>query len=154
MFKKDQVKALKTEFWTALATHMLGKKPRNIAKIRFLNYKTGIKDFYIRMHAEKDHAMVSFDFQHKDEEIRALFYEQLESFKTMMHSTMETELIWDPEYIIDRRYTIARVYLQLDNVNVFNKEDWPAMFEFLTPLMFKADEFWEDVKDVFQDLAK
>jgi hypothetical protein len=152
MFSKEKAKELRTEFWSGLAEDMTGKKPKNLSKVPYLNYKTGVKDFYIRMHADKRSCMVSFDFQHPDEGIRSLYYEQFEGFKTMLHNTMGTEFTWDPEYVIDGRNTIARVYIRIEGVNLFDPAKWPEMYAFLGPNMIKADEFWEYIKDVFLDL--
>ncbi|RZK69081.1 MAG: DUF4268 domain-containing protein, partial [Pedobacter sp.] len=53
----------------------------------------------------------------------------------------------------DENYKIiSRIYAEIDNVNVFNKDDWPKLISFFKPRIIALDDFWYDVKDAFDAL--
>lgn len=152
MFSREEAKAIRSEFWTTLGKLMPPPSQTEGRKVKWLNYKTGVKDLYFRMDADSKVARFSIDFQHRDEGIRALFYEQMEEFKSLLHAQMDEELIWDEVYIIDGRKEISRIYIEKRGLNLFMKKDWPELFAFFKPKMIALDEFWQDVKEIFKAL--
>ena len=46
------------------------------SKVNWINYNTGVKNIYFRLEVDQHSARVFIDLQHKDEDIRELFYEQ------------------------------------------------------------------------------
>ncbi len=44
---------------------------------------------------------------------------------------------------------VSRISSQLNMVNVFDMNDWPAIISFLKPRMLALDTFWNMVKDGF-----
>lgn len=152
MFSKEQARAIRSEFWTTLGKLMPPPSETDGRRVKWMNYKTGIKDLYFRMEADNKVARFSIDFQHSDPGMRALFFEQMEEFKLLLHNQMGFDLIWEDYYIVDGRKEISRIYIEKHGCNMFIKDNWPELFDFFKPKMIALDEFWQDVKEIFKAL--
>lgn len=154
MFTKEQVQAIRTAFWTSLGRKMRKRLTADGRSIKWLNYKTGVKDLYFRMEADKKTARFCIDLQHSDSGIRALFYEQFEQFKSMLEGEVGQAFIWEEKYYLFGNKEISRIYIEKQGLNMFLEENWDELHEFFMPIFFKVDSFWCDVNDVFKELAK
>ena len=104
------------------------------------------------MRAEKKSATISIELTHPDPEIQELYFEQFEELKTLLHETLGEEWEWELHGIDEDGRTISRIYKEISPVNVFNKEDWPALISFFKPRIIALDEFWSDAKYSFDAL--
>ena len=151
MFTKEQVKQFNKEFWTAFGVVMKPHYSASGFKINWINYKTGVKDIVFKMDATTKTVSIAIQFKHKDEGIRALYWEQLEEFKTLFHSTMDEEWIWD-DSLFDK-YGSSYSSVSIENKgNIYDKDQWQDMFAFLKVRLIKLDEFWDDAKEMFKSL--
>jgi len=48
--------------------------------------------------------------------------------------------------------TISRVYKQMDNASIFNRNDWPGLISFFKPRIIALDEFWSVAQYSFDGL--
>lgn len=152
MYSREEASRIKQEFWTKFGQYIAVHQSITGSKVNWVNYKTGIRHVYFRMHADKKTASISIDISHPDEGIQELFYEQFLEFKEILHQAVGEEWIWTPAVEDENYKIISRIYTKIDNVNVFNKEDWPKLISFFKPKMIALDDFWYDVKDTFDAL--
>ena len=154
MFSKAETAKLKQEFWTTLGRLLQQHPSTEGHKINWINYKTDVKNVYFRMQADNKSANIAIEITHKDEEIRSLFFEQLEQLKTYLHSILGEEWIWENEYYNSYGIKSARVYISIDHKNFLVKDNWQDLFAFFKPRMIKLDEFWSTAKETFVALSK
>ena len=154
MFTREEKKAFNQLFWTSFGKYMQKQIPTSGRKLNWINYKTGVKDLYLRMNIDNKKAIFSLDFQHKDEGIRALFYEQFEELRRVFHETMNHEFVWEAETFNDQGVSISRVYTEIIGVNKFKKDDWHMAFEFFEKHLVPFDEFWAEFKEIFITLQE
>lgn len=154
MLGREELKELRTEFWTAFGIVMKPHHSETGFNVRWTNYRTGVKDLYFRLDMEGKRAVVAIDFQHSDEGIRDLFWEQFNEYKAYFHSTMEEEWIWDDRYHPHLDIARARVWNFKEGVSLYKKETWPEAFAFLKSNMIKLDSFWNDVRLTFIELSR
>lgn len=152
MFTKEEASALKKEFWTGLAEQLDKIRSASGKRINWVNYKTGSRDIYFRMSADKKKAVISIDLGHEDIGIQELFYEQFLEFKNYLHNILGEEWDWQLHTYDDIGRTVSRISKTLEGVNVFNKKDWGKLYDFLKPRIIALDEFWFDAKDNFDAL--
>lgn len=152
MYTKEEAAALKKEFWSKLRDELAGQRSADGKKVTWVNYKTGVRDIYFRMHADKKEAAISIDIAHADLGIQELFYEQFLEFKTYLHNILGEEWIWAPQIQNAYGQSISTIYKPLVGVNVFNKKDWNKIIKFLKPRIVALDEFWCDAMDNFEAL--
>lgn len=154
MFQREELKAIRTEFWTVFGNIMKHQFSETGIRVRWTNYRTGVKDFYFRLDADGKKAAVYIDFQHADPEIRNLFWEQMEEYKTYFHSAMESEWNWEESIYLPDGREISRISKEIKDVSLFDKNTWPTIFEFFKTEMIRLDSFWSDVRLVFIELSK
>jgi hypothetical protein len=118
-------------------------------KTNWINYHTSIKDVYFRMDAGPKSAIISISLEHSDAGIRALYFEQFKEFRSILHDTLGEEWYWQQDISVEGK-VISRVYKELPDVSVFNKDQWPDLISFFKPRIIALDNFWENAKYTFQ----
>ncbi len=154
MFSKAEASAWNERFYTAFGVYMRKHEPVADYGLKWLNYQTGVKDVFFRVEADKKGGRVSIDLQHPDEGLRELFFEQFREFSKMMLSYLETEMIWDKEYVLPNGRIISRIYVEKKGLNIYKEDDWRDFFEFFETYLTRLDAFWADFKLVFEDFAQ
>ena len=115
MYDKDTVKNTKTEFYTSFGKFMGKHRSAHGNKVKWVNYNTGIKHLYLRLETDKKSARICIDLQHKDDDIRELFYEQFKALKTVFHEIMETEWVWVEKHINETGFNQCRIYIEINH---------------------------------------
>ena len=152
MYGKEEAQKLRKEFWTTFGVYMQKHRPLLGNKTRWVNYRTGIRHMYFRLKADNKTAAVSIELQHKDEEIRQLYWEQLCELKTLLTASLPDEYIWDEKQYNDAGMPVSVVYSQIKNVNIYDKNTWKEIFSFFERNMLALDEFWYEFKPIFKQL--
>ncbi len=138
MFSKEDSKKIRQDFWI-----FFGKRyPR-----KWLLYNTGIKDVVLKFSFDTKKAMISIDATSNDPVLRVYYYEKLESLKSLLQEEVSPTLSFDPEYVLDSKKTVSRVYLLKEEVSIHNKNSWPEVFEFFNTNMDKLENFFIEYKD-------
>jgi len=153
MFSREEKKAFRKEFWTAFGVFMRKHTPLSHPKVKWLNYRTGVKDLYFRLEADGKKVRISIDLQHHDEGIRALFWEQWLELKKMLEANTDSSWEWEQEYYNPEiRQDVSRIGIEKVGLNCFNKEHWSEAFHFFEKYIVGLDEFWADFRIIFEDL--
>lgn len=152
MFSKAEASQIRQEFWTTLGQYLRPILSADGEKVNWINYKTGIKYVYFRMEAENRKARIGIEITHYDTGIQELFYEQFAELKTMLHDTLNEEWQWELHHVDIEGKTISRIYTELPNASIFNREDWPKLISFFKPRIIALDEFWSMAKYSFDAL--
>lgn len=152
MFSREEAARLRQQFWISFGQYMKPIPGVEGLPVNWVNYKTGVKHIFFRMDAEKKHASIAIEIAHPDEGVRALLFEQFEEFKRLLENALNEEWDWQPHASNAFDKQVARIELVLPNVSVYNQQQWPDIIAFLKPRIMALDEFWVDVKPVFEDL--
>ena len=152
MYSKDEASQIRQAFWTAFGQYIAPQLSADGLKINWINYKTGIRHIYFRMDAQNRSASIAIIINHPDTGIQELFYEQFLELKNILTGYLEEEWIWSPlEYDVTGR-VISRIYTEIKEVSIFNREDWPKLISFFKPRIIALDEFWSVAKYSFDAL--
>lgn len=154
MFTREEKKAFNQLFWTSFGKYMQKHTPRSGRKLNWINYKTGVKDLYLRMSIDNKKATFSIEFQQKDPGIRSLFFDQFQELRVVFKDSMKHEFIWERNTTNYQGNTISRVYTEIIGVNKFKKNDWHIAFEFFEKHLVPFDEFWTEFKEIFITLQE
>ncbi len=150
MYTKDQASQLKQAFWTAFGQYMGPVLSAEGLRTNWINYKTGVKHIFFRMQADNKTASIAIEIAHPDPELQQLYFEQFETFKTMLHSALGEEWQWNLHTADDYGKSISRIYTEISPVSIFQQQDWPILISFFKPRIIALDEFWSDVKVAFE----
>lgn len=97
--------------------------------------------------------MISIQLTHPDAQIRELIFDQFEEFKGMLTTTLNEEWDWEKSASDEYGKSMSRIGISLEGVSVFNQQHWPDLISFFKPRIIALDEFWDNVKPVFEDLV-
>jgi hypothetical protein len=153
VYSKEQASSLKQAFWTAFGQYMALQPTAEEGKINWINYKTGIKHLYFRMHADQYGASIAIEIAHPDPGIQELVFEQFLAYKKILYDCMEEEWEWEMHSEDEYGKHISRIRKTCSDVSIFKQEDWPALISFFKPRIMSLDQFWSDAKYGF-DLFK
>jgi hypothetical protein len=137
MYSKEEVQALKKEFWTAFAVAY----PR-----KWLLYDTKIKDFSFKFYIDNKKAEVLLAVEHKHPELKKKYFERLESLKTLLLEDYLPEASFDEYYRLDTGKVIGKVWVEFP-MGFHNKNNWPQIFDFFYEKMDAFERFFYEFED-------
>jgi len=151
MYTKEEKKNINTEFWNSFGVYMK-KYNSKYGRVRWVNYRTNIKDVYFRLNFTRTNALFSIDIQHHDDGIRELFYEQILELKAVLRANVGEELIWEEVKLNQFNPPVSCIYEELPNVSIYNKDNWQSVFQFFEKRMVGTHEFWLEFQEIFKQL--
>ncbi|HEX8660094.1 MAG TPA: DUF4268 domain-containing protein [Hymenobacter sp.] len=152
MYSKAEITHLRQAFWTAFGQYMAPVPSAEGDTTNWINYKTGIKHLYFRMQADNRKASIGIELTHPDAGVRELFFEQFLELKMLLHETLGEEWTWEADASDANGQPLSRIYTNLDPVNLFSRDDWPALISFFKPRIIALDAFWADAQYAFEAL--
>lgn len=138
MFSAEESKKVREEFWTSFGKEFTRK---------WILYDTKIKELELKFTFNQRFAQVSMDIISKDELIRQYYFEKLESMEKILKTEYLPDSVFDSSYELPEGKTISRIYIQLNNVTIHNKKDWPQVKLFLQDNISKLEGFFVDFCD-------
>lgn len=149
MYSKNEAALIKRTFWTSLGAYLKPVLNADGAKINWVNYKTGVKGIHFRTDVTKRVATVAVELTHPAAGNRMAAFDKLESLKPVFTEMAGEDWAWQREVYDEAGRPISRILVQLDQVNIFNKNDWPAIISFFKQHLIALDAFWMMAKDYF-----
>ncbi len=150
MYSKQEASQLKQEFWTAFGKYMSPVLSAEGERLNWLNYKTGEKNIYFRMNADNKEAYISIELTHKDADVQALYFEQFQTLKALLHEALQENWTWKLYTKDEPGKTISCIYTEIENISIFKREDWPQLISFFKPRIIALDLFWSTAKYSFE----
>lgn len=145
MYSKQEASLLRQQFWTAFGKYMSPIPSAEGISINWVNYKTGVRHIRFVMDAGKD-AMIGIELSHPSPEEKDEAWTKMLTLKTEMEMLVEEEWVW--QNAGDEKP--AGIYAILPNVNILDRNNWPAIISFLKPRLILLDHFWVNNKFVFE----
>lgn len=143
MYSKEESQRLKREFWIEFAE----KYPR-----KWVLYDTKIKDFSFKFYADNKKAQVLIDIEHRNDEKRIIYFEKLESLKTILEDDFVKDLVFEKSFTLESGKTISRVWVEKTGISVSNRNHWNEIFDFFYENMHALEMFFFEYGDYIRDL--
>ena len=143
MYSREENQKLKREFWIAFAE----KYPR-----KWVLYDTKIKDFSFKFFVDNKKVQVLIDIEHKSEEKRIAYFEKLESLKAILQEEFVKNLVFERDYHLETQKIVSRVWTELDQVKVSNRQDWDRIFDFFYKNMDGLENFYLEYDEFIKDI--
>jgi hypothetical protein len=147
MYSKQEASLVRKNFWTSFGQYMRPLPGADGEPVNWLNYKTGIRQIYFRMDADKEKASIAIELRHTDPLQQQYYFEQLGQLRTLLEEETGEEWDWQLLQKDEDGNMVSRIGTTLSSVNIFNTNDWPAIISFLKPRMLALDRFWNMIKD-------
>ena len=143
MYSKQEALHIKKEFWTAFAAAY----PR-----KWLLYDTKIKDVTFKFYIDNKKAQVLLDIEPKDDEKRKIYFEKIDSLKTILLNDYLPEAILERNYYLENGKIISRIWIEKLGLRLNNKNDWEQIFKFFNETMDLFEIFFFEYEDYIKDL--
>jgi Domain of unknown function (DUF4268) len=143
MFSKAEAQIMKKEFWTAFAEAY----PR-----KWLLYDTKIKDVSFKFYVDNKKAQVLLDIEPKDAETRKIYYEKIESLKSILYEEFLPEAVLERDHYLESGKVISRIWVELTGISLYNRASWAATFRFFSLTMDAFERFFYEYEDYIRDL--
>lgn len=143
MYSKEEAQLIKKEFWTTFAAAY----PR-----KWLLYDTKIKDVTFKFYIDNKKAQVLLDIEPKDENLRKIYFEKIESLKTILREEYLSEAILERNFYLENGKIISRIWVEKLGVSLNNKNNWETIFAFFNETMTQFEYFFYEHEDYIKDL--
>ncbi|WP_379093239.1 DUF4268 domain-containing protein [Pedobacter sp. UC225_65] len=152
MYSKEEASKLRQQFWITFGRYLKPIPSADGMPINWINYKTGVKNVFFRMNAEQHQAIIAIELTHGDEETRNQYLEQFKALKLLFGAAVNEEWDWEESTSNEFGVPMSRISKTLNGVSIYNQQHWPELISFLKPRIIALDQFWVDVKPIFEDL--
>ncbi|TDP57446.1 DUF4268 domain-containing protein [Flavobacterium dankookense] len=143
MYSKEEALRIKKDFWIAFAEAY----PR-----KWMLYDTKIKDVTFKFFIDNKKAQVLLDIEPKDEEKRKIYFEKIESLKTILLEEYLPDAILERNYYLESGKVISRIWVEKTGVSLNNKSNWQSIFDFFNETMSQFEYFFYEHQDYIKDL--
>ncbi len=143
MYSKAESAMIKKEFWIAFASVY----PR-----KWLLYNTKIKDVTFKFYVDNKKAQVLLDIEPHEEAKRMIYFEKIESLKTLLLEDYLPEAIFERNFYLDTGKAVSRIWVEKTNVSINNKNTWGDIFAFFNTSMDQFERFFYEYEDYIKDL--
>lgn len=143
MYSKEESIRIKKEFWTQFAEAY----PR-----KWLLYNTKIKDVSFKFYVDNKKAQVLLDIEPKDDEKRKIYFEKVESLRTILLEEYLPEAIFERNHYLESGKIISRIWVETDGISINNKATWNTIFDFFNEHMDAFERFFYENEDYIKDL--
>ena len=144
MYSKEESIKIKKEFWTQFAEAY----PR-----KWILYDTKIKDFSFKFFVDNKKAQVLIDIEPKDEEKRKIYFEKIESLKTILIEDYIAEVILERNFHLETGKIISRIWVEMYGISLNNKSNWQDIFDFFYENMDAFERFFYENQDYLRFMA-
>ena len=154
MLSKEEKSALNHLFWSDFRKKIKNTSSSSNKRINWLNYPTNLRHTYLRLVFNPSETSLCYDVQFRDNDIRTLFWEQLQELKTIIDSSMGSPTIWVKDYETSEGLSISRLKWETRQYSLHNEKDWEPAHLFLKERLLEFDIFYQEYKDILIHLIK
>ena len=147
MYKRDELKTLKKEFWIEFA-HYCDSLSKEGKHKSFILYNTKIKGIELKFDATREGAFVILEINLSDEQKRLEKFEQLQACRAFFESEFPNHLIWEANFTRSCGTRVSRIYIQQADIDIHRRDQWPLFHQFLATNMVKMERVFFEIKDI------
>lgn len=152
MYSKEESAKIRSAFWTTFGKYMHPVPSASGQAVNWINYKTGVKKIRFQLEVENNQAGVSVVLMESNPELIEKMFDVLKMMKEDMNKNQSTEWLVDQKYWKgDKCY--KRIFIYHQNVNMYNKQQWPEIISFLKTSMIQLDNAWINYQPVLEMLS-
>lgn len=144
MFSKEEALQIKKDFWIGFAEAY----PR-----KWILHNTKVKDVSFKFYVDNKTAQVALEIEPKDDEKRKIYFEKMESLKSILIDEYLKEVIFERNYYLPNGKLISRVWVEIDKkISVNNKATWQDIYDFFAENMTQFELFFYEYEEYIKDL--
>jgi hypothetical protein len=155
MYSIEEAKKLRIDFWGQFGKRCEIHPQLTHRKKKWILHRTKISGVALRFEIDRKNARVILELGHRNESKRLKAYEILERYKIILEEGFENGLQWEFYHQReDSLQEVCRIFVQLDNVDLHNQNQWPDIFNFFIENMLLLEENFLSISDILKEELK
>lgn len=118
---------------------------------KWLLHRTGVNHVHMKFDVGRSGVKVVLELLHRSEDERLAMFEKLTQFKALLEEGFEGGLVWDYAYTRESGQEVARIYTELEGVDVHRQGDWEEMYEFMARKMHQLETNLLEIRDLIKN---
>lgn len=147
MYTKEEAKKIRMDFWSQFKSRSARLRQKAGKKGRWMMNDTGMRQVRLKFHFDEHMALVAIEVDTRNMDKRIDLWTKLESLAKRLDEAAPFDLTWDMEYWLSPKKSVSRIYAKLDQVSIYNKEDWKNVNEFFYSRMSVLEDFFTEYRD-------
>lgn len=143
MFKKEEAKEIKVQFWENFRKYCKTKKVRR----RWLMNNISVKSSQLKFDANRECAIVGIQIDDKKIEKKYLIFSYWKAYKMLIEDIVGEQLTWEKDYLSNDNRFVSMAYLKLDNVDYLNINDHEKIYDFFIKKMILIENAYLEIGD-------
>jgi hypothetical protein len=139
MYKREELKQLKRDFWNGFAEYCEGQSYIAGRRKMWMLYNTKVKGVELKFDANREGAYVILEVNCKPLARRREMFEKLGWYKSELQKNIAEELIWAEDFQRESGEMVSRVYLERLNLDIHRRNHWPEFYEFMATRMYRLE---------------
>lgn len=152
MYKRDELKQLKTDFWNGFADYC-NTIPRLVQrKQKFMLYNTRLKGTELKFDVQRHDVAVVLEINHTDYERRIELFEHFKACRMLFEEAFDgMEIVYEPFYKLETGKEVCRIYIRLDDEMDFHRrDDWQKFYQFMARNMMRLERIFNQAKQALE----
>ena len=147
MFTREQKKQIRQHYWNQFKTFSNKRKLKKGKPGKWIMNDTSIRQLKLKFHFDEKIAFAGFEIETRNLDKRIELYDKLEKLKTIIESAVKYKMLWELESEVSGGKTVSRVFAVLNDVNIYNENDWKKVNLFLYDIMEPIEDIFLEYKD-------
>ncbi len=147
MYSKKEAKEIRLNFWNQFKKWSGSLRSKKGKKGRWLMNDTGIKQVKLKFHFDEHMAMTGITIDTRNSEKRFELWEKFASMKKILEERADFPVQWEKEFMLDTQKTVSMIYSQLNDVNIYSRDDWKKVNSYFFKTMSLFEDFFLEYCD-------
>ena len=152
MYKRDELKQLKTDFWNGFADYCNTIPRLAQRKQKFMLYNTRLKGTELKFDVQRHDVAVVLEINHTDYDRRIELYEHFNACRMLFEEAFDgMEILYEPFYKLETGKDVCRIYIRLnDEMDFHRRDDWQKFYMFMARNMMRLERIFNQAKQALE----
>ncbi len=152
MYKRDELKQLKTDFWNGFADYCNTIPRLAQRKQKFMLYNTRLKGTELKFDVQRHEVAVVLEINHTDYERRIELFEHFKACRMLFEDAFDgMEVVYEPFYKLEIGKDVCRIYIRLaDEMDFHRRDDWQKFYGFMARNMMRLERIFNQAKQALE----
>lgn len=152
MYKRDELKQLKTDFWNGFADYCNTIPRLAQRKQKFMLYNTRLKGTELKFDVQRYDVAIVLEINHTDYERRIELFEHFKACRLLFEESFgDMEVVYEPFYVLETGKEVCRIYVSMkQDVDFHRRDDWQIFYIFMARNMMKLERIFNQAKQALE----
>ncbi len=152
MYSKDELKALKLDFWESFAAFCEVQPELRDRKKIWTLYNTKVSHTELKFDLKRNRVQVAIEVNHKREDLRLEMLERLTWYKDEIERDFQPDaLVWDICYVRETGKEVVRIYVETTDFDFYRRTHWGDIFRFMVNNMYLLERNFMSVAEYLRE---